>query len=209
MDKGIYSIKDITEMFKKEMLELRNGEKLRIVSGEANWKIFNNPELEESFRYAKLMKDISICMIAGPILSIENRDKLNSIIRLAEDGIIKLFISDQRREHHFRIYGMRKLWQEGYHPPLADERHGYYITDEIPFGLIVIGKYISDFDNVISMELAKRSVKPREDFILLTSEQINDLRQAIGNDYNFDLLNKDKVKSILANKLCGKDFIRH
>jgi len=95
---------------RKKLKESRGN--MYFTSGRANYHVYNN--LEEEFRIAKERNDAVIHFLAGPLISVpgngaekrsqEGREDSNVAIRLAREGIIKLYPSQKRQRYHFRVF---------------------------------------------------------------------------------------------------------
>lgn len=180
------------EDFKRDIADLREGETLRIVSGSANWRVFN--EVGDVLSAAHDQKGVTIKAIVGPVLSVDPQND-NALIELAERKNIRLYVDKMPRFHHYRVYGTRKVWEESHHQPLEpfDQRRITYAK-----GLRVYSG-IGHFDRAIKTLKLKRSYHPREDFALLTDDMQGDLSKiAQEKDIDAAWLRALEIKGLLG-----------
>jgi hypothetical protein len=82
--------------------EMEEGEHLRIMTGTANRRFYETAE--QPIRDAKAEKGITITMVAGPILWVAD-DGDSPILRMARDGVARLYVASTRPGNHFRVIG--------------------------------------------------------------------------------------------------------
>lgn len=149
---------------------------VKVVSGEANCDLYR--VLEPYIR--KVCKQgASFHMIAGPIISLEDRTGTNAILDLASEGLLKLWISPFRQLSHFRVFGTRFAYVEDYHEALQSERSGQYIDD-----LLQIAKYHYDFDNLLKT-LGMQDYSDSKCLVKARKEQLKGIRTQLGELYDF------------------------
>lgn len=157
--------------------EGNENEEVRIVSGEAFCDLYY--ELKKDFLSAVENYGTKFKMIAGPIISVDEKTYSNAVLDLADDGLIDLWISPYRRLKHYRVFDYRFMYCEEYHETLSSERKGSRIRD-----LISISKYSSDFDNIISaLKLPKHN--EAEYMIRATKDSIREIKASFGELYDF------------------------
>lgn len=151
--------------FRRDISDLRDGETLRIATGSANWKVFN--EAEGALSAAHAGKRVAIKVIVGPVLSVDDQMN-NALIGLAEKDVIELYrVPWYPAPHHYRVYGQRKAWIESHHQPLEafDQRRVTYAT-----GPDRVNGCIEEFNRGLGFWKFRRSNSPKEDFALLTDK---------------------------------------
>ncbi|EKE26872.1 MAG: hypothetical protein ACD_4C00134G0003, partial [uncultured bacterium (gcode 4)] len=118
---------DLIRHWKSDLLEVIKQEQIYIVSGESNHCLFVN--IKDELVEAVKISGLPILMIAGPVISIEEKTKSNPVFDLINNGYIELYVSPFRQLSHYRIIGNRKMYLEEYHEALSLERKGHYIYD--------------------------------------------------------------------------------
>jgi hypothetical protein len=177
----------VIDLWKRDLLSAREGEIIRIVSGEVPLQVIDS--LKEPFAQAKETTKEAIKVVAGPIISVDEETKRNPIFDLAEEEIVDLWISPFRQQTHYRVFGVRFVYKEGYHAPLAMERQGEYMFDRL-----VISKFIYDFENLIeSLEMRKYQRGVRTE--TKTVNEIKALRKKLGVNYDFLISDEKYLRS--------------
>jgi hypothetical protein len=170
------SLRKIIQSWIDDLNTVQPRDVIRIVSGEAFYKLVS--DLEKPLLDAK-RKGATIKIIAGPIISVDEKNKSNIILELAEKKALELWISPFRQLSHYRIIGQRLVFKENYHYPLSEDRHGEYIYDQF-----AVAKYIYEFENLIKY-LSMRKYANRKMIITKTDVEIIKLRQEYGKNYDF------------------------
>jgi len=189
------------ERIKRLILDIDSASKsIRIVSGEANYEIYNNEDVVTAFRNAK-KRGVDIKIMIGPIIEVPEDGNDNMIVKLSEENVLEIYYRPERRTLiHYRIVDKHVFYAEEPHPPLSppSERRVMDIMD-INDKEFWINKMIADFDARISEREVLLS--KREDFIMLKPSQIQKLISLlIKEGESYDFITKDVLKEI-ANRL--------
>jgi len=179
---------------------------IRILSGEANADLYN--PVEETVKKHCLEKNLTIEMIAGPMISVspDNGYTKNAVVDMAKAGQLNLYRSRIRRELHFRIIENRILRGELPHRPGDyNDRLGFTIkTDELQAeekekALFAIENRIKDFEaaKVFCEPVSPEQVE--ECFVFLTNNQILSLYQRASKEgLSIDRLPKDQIEKMIG-----------
>jgi hypothetical protein len=113
---------------------------IKIISGEAHYKIFDNKEILDSLKMAK-EKKVSIEMICGPDLVVNDEEfekyknapskYRKEFLSLAKDGTIKLYKSKERQKSHFTMIDLDYVYEESPHKQAAERRNAKIIENSL------------------------------------------------------------------------------
>ena len=188
------------------------------VSGEANVLLYNTDiynvirELNDFLEIEddkNVSNDPSFCMVAGPILNVE-QDNTSVIIELFREGLLELHYSPYRQSEHFRIGNWRK-GKENAKKVYIEKPHSLFAkgTSRKP-QLIenpkIVKKYCEKLEGLTKNTDEIKMLNPEKDdvneyFIFLTSEEISKVREQIVKENRRDLYKTGNEKDL------SKDFI--
>lgn len=170
---------DLIADWKDDLLTASPGEQIYIVSGETNYSLFSQIHVE--LKAAADTTGLTIKMIAGPVISVDEQSKDNPIFKLVDANKIELYVSPYRQLSHYRVIGLRMMYKESYHEALSLDRRGDYIYD--PY---IISKHIYDFNRSIRCLPMQRytPANPRM-LVRLTKRSIEELKDIYGKNYDF------------------------
>lgn len=173
---------------------------IKIVAGEACYKIYDRQEVREAFQNAK-EKGVYTTMVSGPIFSTRSKDKLPVMLMLAKEEVIELYFSAYRWPIHYRIWDENShedIYVEAPHEALAEQRE----IIEFDNKKFWIASLENDFEKLIKdEEEVKLTIDPQKDFLILTQKEIDYLKQsAADSDREFDLMSKEDLRALLDQR---------
>ena len=157
------------EDFLHSLEGVTKGEVIRMVAGEACYLFFH--KISRAIERLVREKECEIKIIAGPIIWVQEETRNNGIFNLTEDKHVTLYKANRYQTQHCTIFGDRMVWVEPRRYPLPEKRIGYYIENNP----LLVGKYIYDFDTAIEIKNFSASSNPRNDFILMNRDEIQNL----------------------------------
>lgn len=174
---------------------------IKIVAGEACYKIYDRQEVREAFQNAK-ERGVYTTMVAGPIFSARSKNELPVMLILAKEGVVELYSSVHRRPIHYRIWdenSHKDIYIEAPHEALAEQRE----IIEIDNKNFWIANLENEFDKLIKDdEEVKLVTDPQEDFLILTKEEIDYLKQAAADSgRELDLMSKEDFQRLLNQRI--------
>jgi hypothetical protein len=185
-----------TERITERIKLVKNGGKVKILCGEGNYRVYNQQELIAAFKYAKDVKQATIQVVIGPVVSTDNTG-WNGLLELEKEGKIEIYYRPQRGAlFHFGVFEEEGTEEGAYsfldiempHRCLAsgEERRRPDLLMDREEGRFWADKFSIDFDYWIE-ELGKKP--PKEGIpIKFTDEQFTEFLAAIerdGKDFNF------------------------
>lgn len=186
---------DQSGAYKKAVLDFINNaarRHLTIVRGEMPDTVYDG-EVADALRCAH-KRGVDITIVCGPIV-FRSQDR-HPVIRLAEEGIIKLYYSDQGEPVHFLEAEGTRLQLEGRHNhgarsrPVLNLMNSKFIADEYRFQVL---------DSIKNNRL--RSVhKEGAPFIFMTPGEYNKLEENLKNKgLQPEKLSGDRIRALLNN----------
>ncbi len=191
LDQPIGSIQKVAERCCELLEYLNPGDHFRIVTGQANRRFYNI--VEPALRAARKTKNISITVVLGPILHIEEDDD-SPILRLARDEIATLYISSYRQRYHYRIFGENLVQTEDYHCPEQPDRIITEFDDDYS-----VARYIADFNNLVGTMCTPFNTQ-RNNLIGIRDRDFKKLGWSIDHDF----MDFGEIRTDLTSKL-GND----
>lgn len=188
------------EAIKRLSLDFKSCESqevVRIVSGELNCEIWNHASVENSVQNAIHKRRINLKCIAGPLISVDDNGD-NTILNLALDKKIELYLAPHRMLIHYRVFGDRFVYIENYHQAIekADNREGYYAMNEDGFGKSEIRRYTDDFDSRVEL-LHLKKIASRDQVLALRNDEIQRVKEsALEKRVIYDDLSLYKLREI-------------
>jgi len=154
----------------------------KIVTGEANHKIFTKPVVDKMGTPNK-----PVGIIAGPLLSV-GEDRKSHLVEAAKENRIVLYYSPTRQKIHYR-FSDTHLHIEQPHAPLAKKR-SFTNINHIPGEI----KRYKRLFNAIKKEVTL-SDNPSEDFLFLTDEDFDKIKSKYENSFELTA-----IKALLSSE---------
>jgi len=108
---------------------------IKIVSGEAHNKVYDNPIILEAIRKA-IDRGVKIMMICGPNIVVDgdmdsNPKKIKPLIEIAieKKDNFEFYLSDRRQREHFMLIDKKHVYKEAPHEQLAPIRQSTEIEN--------------------------------------------------------------------------------
>ncbi|HEY3566882.1 MAG TPA: hypothetical protein VGP73_03025 [Thermoanaerobaculia bacterium] len=167
----------------KEFISERSGP-LFIVAGEANPAVYT-PDLGDVIRQrtevSRRKGDPIPQVICGPAMGLDGgiRTSEDTIFpRLAEEGAIRLYVTQHRQRLHFRVSGEDSVYTEVYHEAgNPGDRCGFWYKSRP-----IASLFQRRFQAILAAGVARPA--KRDDFVFFPMDTIRKIEQRVGDKFN-------------------------
>lgn len=171
---------------------------LLVVAGEANPAVYT-PDLGDAIRrrteLSRRTGDPIPQVICGPAMGLDDeiRTPEETIFpTLAEEGAIRLYVTQHRQRLHFRVSGESSVYTEVYHEAgNPGDRCGFWYESQP-----IANLFRRRFQAILAAGIARPAT--RDDFVYFPMSTIREIEQRVGDDFNSMTAKELKEAAALA-----------